>query len=365
MEGYGLKIIHCADLHLDSKMETNLTKEQAKERRYELLATFERMVDMGIAEGVSVILIVGDMFDTVQSNQKRLKARVLDKIKSTNEIDFLYLQGNHDKDNYFKELYEKPENLYFFSDQWNSYTYDEVVISGMEFGSGNKQKLYNNLILNENNINIVMMHGQVVNSGQHQRAEDIVLNELQDKYIDYLALGHIHKYQMDKLDYRGVYCYSGCLEGRGYDECGEKGFVLLDIIDGKIISEFRPIAKRQMHEIHIDITGVSEHNEIINGIHEMVEDISSSDYVKVVLEGQIEEDVDIDINYLSTKITGQFYTSKIEDKSEIKIDYMKYEHDLSLKGEFIRCVQELELTEQEKSKAIRMGIHALNGKEVI
>ena len=33
----------------------------------------------------------------------------------------------------------------------------------------------------------------------------------------------IHKYKKEKLDNRGVYCYSGCLEGRGFDECGEKG----------------------------------------------------------------------------------------------------------------------------------------------
>ena len=39
-----MKIIHCADLHLDSDMTSNLTKEKAKERRTELLVTFQRMI---------------------------------------------------------------------------------------------------------------------------------------------------------------------------------------------------------------------------------------------------------------------------------------------------------------------------------
>ena len=39
-----MKIIHCADLHLDSKMESNLDREAASMRRDELLDTFERMV---------------------------------------------------------------------------------------------------------------------------------------------------------------------------------------------------------------------------------------------------------------------------------------------------------------------------------
>lgn len=39
-----MKFIHCADLHLDSKMSANLDKERAKERRSEILDTFVRMV---------------------------------------------------------------------------------------------------------------------------------------------------------------------------------------------------------------------------------------------------------------------------------------------------------------------------------
>ena len=39
-----MKFIHCADIHLDSKMETNLSSQKAKERKKEILNTFERMV---------------------------------------------------------------------------------------------------------------------------------------------------------------------------------------------------------------------------------------------------------------------------------------------------------------------------------
>ena len=58
-----MKLIHCADLHLDSRMEANLTKEQARERRQELLGTFTRMVAYAAKEGVRAILIAGYLFD--------------------------------------------------------------------------------------------------------------------------------------------------------------------------------------------------------------------------------------------------------------------------------------------------------------
>ena len=39
-----MKILHCADIHLDSAMTANLDKDKARERRSELLASFKDMV---------------------------------------------------------------------------------------------------------------------------------------------------------------------------------------------------------------------------------------------------------------------------------------------------------------------------------
>lgn len=85
-----MKIIHCADLHLDSKMETNFSQEQAKQRRYEILNTFEIMIEYAVKNCIEVILIAGDMFDTPQNQQKTIKNRVIDAIRKANKIDFLY-----------------------------------------------------------------------------------------------------------------------------------------------------------------------------------------------------------------------------------------------------------------------------------
>ena len=63
-----MKIIHCADIHLDSKMSANLTKEKARERKTELLTTFQNMVAYGAEQGVAAIIIAGDLFDTKRFN---------------------------------------------------------------------------------------------------------------------------------------------------------------------------------------------------------------------------------------------------------------------------------------------------------
>ena len=52
-----MKILHCADIHLDSAMTANLDKDKARERRNELLASFKDMVGYAVKERIGVIII--------------------------------------------------------------------------------------------------------------------------------------------------------------------------------------------------------------------------------------------------------------------------------------------------------------------
>lgn len=358
-----MKIIHCADLHLDSKMETNFTTRQARERRYEILDTFERMIAYAHANDVAVIMIAGDMFDTPQAQQKTIKNRVLDAISGADQIDFLYLQGNHDHDEYFRQLEPKPANLKLFGDQWHSYRYDNIVISGREFSSTN-QNMDSPLALEKTDFNIVMLHGQVTNYIVDNKAQTINLAQFKNNFIDYLALGHIHQAHCEKLDSRGSWCYPGCLEGRGFDECGLKGFYLLEVIGANLTKEFVSLAKRTFHEIKVDVRGLIEAGAINQAVARQVENIAPGDIVKVVLTGAIEEETELDLDYLLHKLEREFYFAKLVNATTRKIDYGKYANDISLKGEFIRKVQALELSEEEKNQIIMMGINAIMAKEV-
>ena len=359
-----MKIIHCSDLHLDSKMETNLNKEKAKERKNEILLTFEKMVDFAKKNGVKVIIIAGDMFDKKNISVKAKKI-VKNQIILNPEIDFLYLKGNHDEINFIEEEEEIPSNLKLFNEkEWVTYKYGDIAVTGIEIGKQNNYNIYNSLILEKNDINIVVMHGQESQNDVKDKTEIINLKELKNKNIDYLALGHIHTFKQEKLDNRGIYCYSGCLEGRGFDECGEKGFVLLDIEDKQIKTQFIPIAKRTLHEINIDITGVTENYDIEQKIEEETNKISKDDLIKIVLKGKVEAGTTRDIDYLKKKYEDRFYCIKIYDETTLNIDYMKHQNDASLKGEFIRLVLEQDLTDEEKGKIINTGIRALLGEEV-
>ena len=361
-----MKIIHCSDLHLDSKMKSNLKDNRSKERRDEILRTYQNMVEYAKKNDVKIILIAGDMFDSKNITRKARNV-VLDSICANPQMDFIYLKGNHDEANFTEDLEAVPSNLKMFNNEkWTYYKYGKIVIAGIEFGGIGDYEIYNTLMLNKNDINIVTLHGQDVKYDQKDKTEIINIQQLKNKNIDYLALGHVHKFKQEKIDNRGIYCYSGCLEGRGFDECGEKGFVMLDIDEenSKINSTFIPFASRHLYEIDVDISNTLTNLEVEKEIDDKIKDIERQALIKIVLNGKVDINSERDVKYLEKKYDNMFYFAKIYDETTLKIDYMTYENDVSLKGEFIRLILKQDMSDEEKTKIITTGIKALSGEEV-
>lgn len=354
-----MKIIHCSDIHLDSRLESNLTAAQARERNAEVCAAFGRMVRYAVENGVEAVLIAGDLFDT-----RRVSARTADfvasQIRNAPGVDFYYLRGNHGEQNNAFDQMERPENFKTFGDRWTSYRRGDVVITGLELG-GNWESMYDSLVLNKADTNIVMLHGM---EATQPGPDEIAIPKLRGRNVDYLALGHIHSFKLEKLDNDGVFCYCGCLEGRGFDECGEKGFVLLNVENRQVKAEFIPFASRQLHEVQVDISDLTTVTELQSAMESASADIPSTHLVKFTLTGTFTPDTQKDLNFLKKLMEPRFWFVKIKDESRLKIDRESYEHDVSLKGEFIRMVLASDRSEEEKETIILCGLRALAGEEV-
>lgn len=354
-----MRLIHCSDLHLDSKMESNLSPRQARERSGEMLAAFVRMVEWAGDNGVRGILLAGDLFDTGRVTKKTADF-VVDTIRNAPEIDFYYLRGNHDEKDPLTGR-ELPGNLHLFGREWTTCRLEDVTITGLELDRENWESCYDSLKLAREDTNIVLLHGQV----STQPGEELIaLPRLRGKFIDYLALGHIHSYRADRLDDRGVWCYCGCLEGRGFDECGEKGFVLLDIREDGITHTFLPFAIRAVREVAVDISDCITLTQIHRAMEEASAGLREGDMVKFTLTGSYTPETQKDLNTLTELMAGRFWFVKVKDESRFRLDPAVYQYDASLKGQFIRLVMASNKTEEEKGRIICAGLQALAGEEV-
>ncbi len=352
-----MKLIHCADLHLDSPMESTLPPEKARARKAEILSTFANLVRLADESGVAAILIAGDLFDSTHITKKTEKY-VLDLISSHPNLYFFYLAGNHDRGNTLHELEDKPENLCLFDREWRSYRFGEVTITGSECPDPET------LSLAEADCNILLMHGQERAGRTAKSEDDIRFSALKNKHIDYLALGHLHSYRTAEIDQRCTACYAGCLEGRGFDECGQKGYVLLETAKGRINHRFVPFAQRTLHTVECSIEGFSSQLELENRLLSAVEAIPRKDLVKAVLTGSLPAEAQKDLAHLEAVLAERFWFAKVRDRSRLLIRPEDYQNDISLKGEFVRRVLASNLKDEEKERVIACGFRALLGEEV-
>ena len=358
-----MKFIHCADLHLDSKID-GLPSDKSKIRRDEILRTFECLCDYASVNSVSAVIIAGDMFDTARVTTKT-RDRVFNAIKKNFNVDFLYLSGNHDDENFISASETLPENLKVFGESWSNFRYGNVTISGVILNALNSRAIYDMLKLSEQEINIVCMHGQVAGYKSDEAAEIISIPRLKDKFIDYLALGHIHSYSKGDIDHRGKYAYSGCLDGRGFDELGDKGFVLIEVENEKLNTEFVNFSSRNLEVFEFNVEDFSEWYSASEQLFiEIKSAFKQTDLIKVVLKGSHKTDFYIDKDNLSNRLNEYFFFAKVYDRTELKVEPEDYLMDKSVRGEFVRAVWESDMSAEDKRKVILCGLNALKGEEI-
>lgn len=344
-----MKIIHSADIHLGSKIEAKLPKEKSEIRRAEVRQAFNKMVNYAILNEIKVILISGDLFDN-ERPLKRDKDFFYNVVKNNPDIDFIYLKGNHDTAE--SGINETVLNLKSFSDNWTTYLYDDVTISGIELLDYNKKEIINGLLLPQNNKNIVMMHGEVNK-----------IPKINEKNIDYLALGHIHTFSEVDFDIRGKCFYSGCLEGRGFDETGLKGFVVIDT--DKMSVEFIPNSVRVIEEFTIDISCAANTYEAYKIVKDNI--VTSPENICIInLCGEISFDELYLTEDIEAYLTNEYFFVYVKNYTTEKINFNKIAEEKTLKGEFVRVVlSNADYCQQQKEQIISVGLKAFNGQEVL
>ena len=346
-------LFHCADLHLDSVMDSRLPEQSAAQRRRELLQNFSELVSHADAAGAAGILIAGDLFDTDTPSPGAVRF-VTETIAAHPHMSFCMLRGNHDRAMVFRDL---PENLLFFPEHaYGCHTVGEVQVWGCEDTTAPLPQL------SPDRYNILMLHGQITDGTRGK--ELIPLRDFANRNIDYLALGHLHAYRQIQVDDRCICAYSGALEGRGFDEPGDHGYVHLEFSGGKCAVHFVPCAKRRLHTVSADLTDCRTHTDVQQAVQKALAGYAAEDLIKVQLCGRVPVDTPIDIPHLSTCFSPRFFFLTFENCTKPLLNTEDYRYDISLKGEFIRTVLDAGLPEELRDRVLLCGLQALAGEEI-
>ncbi len=360
-----IRILHAADLHLDSPFQA-LTREKAIQRRAEQRSLLTRVADAARVHRADIALFAGDLFDAEDIFSDT--GRVLVKALGDMAIPVFIAPGNHD---YYSPRsawagLELPENVHLFTTEaieCVSLPALGVRVWGTAFtGPGRTPPLAGFEAAKDGDLlDVLVVHGEVGVPGSRYGA--ITEDELRRSGMDYVALGHIHAASGLRRAGDTFYAWPGCPEGRGFDETGEKGVYLIELDAGRCEQEFLPMAARKYEIVTADVTDADP----LAAAEAALPPENAEDIVRLVLTGQT--DIPPDRTALQRTLEGRCFALDLQDRTTPRREIWSLRHEDSLRGLFLmrlwRRMQDADESERERIQlAARYGLAALeNGDE--
>ena len=362
-----MKLLHSADLHLDSPFEA-LGAGKAAMRRGEQRELLSRLAALAREERVDLVLLAGDLLDSdkpyFETGEELVRCLALMR------VPVFIAPGNHD---FYtpKSLWSRlklPDNVFLFTEnEMRRFDLPElgVRVYGAAFTDRHSGPLLRDFCAprQEGITNLLCLHGEL---GRADSPYDpITEEELSSSGIDYAALGHIHRASGLQRAGQTWYAWPGCPEGRGFDETGEKTVSLVTLEGESCTLETRSIALRHYETLRVDVTGTDP----LLAVHTSLPDETVSDIYRIVLTGETDDSPDL--RHLQEALGELFFELQLRDETHPRLSLWERAGDDSLRGLFLKKLHARyerardETERRQIEQAARWGLAALDRREEV
>ena len=348
-----MKLLHSADWHLDAPL-TGRTPEQAALLRKAALSLPDKIAELCRRENCDLMLLSGDLFDGPYTKES---VSAVKSALAEAGVPVFIAPGNHDPyrpdSPWVREIW--PENVRIFTQQ----AVQSVVLPDLDcriYGAA-FTKPYADGILEGFRANCDERYAIGIFHGDASQPDSpycpITTLQVQESGLDYLAMGHIHK--------GGQFCagstlcaWPGCPMGRGYDETGEKG-ALIVTLEGSAESRFVPLGLPRFYDKSCTT----------DALPSVLPPSPTIDFYRITLTG---ESGPVDMEELSRRFS---YIPNLEfrDRTVATLDIWGSAGQDTLEGLYFSLLhsameQQDEKTARQVLLAARISRQILNGQEV-
>ena len=364
-----IRILHSADLHLDSPFE-GLSHGKAAVRRVEQRRLLSRMAELAQREHVDLVLLSGDLLDSsctyLETGEELIRSL------QAMAVPVFIAPGNHDfysAHSPYARL-KLPQNVHIFTrPEIDCVPVDTlgvpVRVYGAAFTDTHSASLLDGLTAarEAGTLNIMCLHGEV--GAPDSQYDPISEAAIAASGMDYIALGHIHKASGLLRAGDCFYSWPGCPEGRGFDETGEKYVNIVELGDGGCTLEQVCIAKRRYELLTADVTG----SDPLIAVHTLLPDETVRDIYRITLTGETAQAPDLTRLYDS--LSELFFDLHIRDRTHIRRSVWERAGEDSLRGIFLMKLRALydsaadDESRERIEQAARWGLAALDNAEEV
>jgi DNA repair exonuclease SbcCD nuclease subunit len=265
-----MKLVHAADLHLDSALHGLARYESApaEEIRGATRRAFTNLVTLCLEERAALLVISGDLFDGDWRDISTglFFAAQLSKLCEAG-VKVVWIRGNHDAVSQIRRSVRLPAAVIeLAADRAETRVFEElgVAVHGRSFArrdvtedlaAGYPERVGGAL-------NVGLLHTALEGRSGHDRYAPCRVETLLNRGYEYWALGHVH--QREVVHAEPYVVFSGNLQGRHARELGEKGVTLVSFEGDRVVSvEARALDVVRWAELRLDVSPAHTFDDVL------------------------------------------------------------------------------------------------------
>lgn len=282
------KFIHAADLHIESpyKGVKSLNKKLGEALVQRGFEAYDQLIQTCIDEAIDFLLIAGDSFDS-ESGSLGAQYRFFSGLEKLHKhgINVYIICGNHDPLNRWAKNFQLPDNVFRFKAndiQQEVFSKEGKALASIYGVSYGEKEEFNGLAehfkrTDQNSFAIGMLHGMLSGKEGHTPYCPFTLDQLRASGMDYWALGHIHKREIIH-EKNPIAVYSGNIQGRHFNETGEKGCYLIGVERGTVTEQkFIQLSSIIFERSELDINDIENMDVLFAEIDTLKEGLLAKD----------------------------------------------------------------------------------------
>ncbi len=328
-----MKLVHAADLHLDSPL-SGLSKYEGapvEQIRGATRRALENLVELCTNERVDLLVIAGDLYDGDWRDYSTglFFNKQMSQLRAAG-VQVVWIRGNHDAaskltahlalpDNVRELSHKKPESFVLealgVAVHGQGFETREVTRDLSERYPEPKRDLFN----------IGLLHTALEGRAGHAPYAPCRLSDLIDRGYDYFALGHVHTREVPSE--KPWIVFPGNLQGRHARETGAKGATLVTVERERVVSvEHRALDAVRWYLANVDVSWENSLDGVLESVRRALtiavnESEGRLAAVRVAIEGasaaheacmQRSEQLLEEVRALTLDLPGEAWLEKVE-----------------------------------------------------
>lgn len=354
-----IKLLHAADLHLDSAF-SSLSPALSVQRRQEQRQCLRLLAQA--AQDCDLVLLAGDLFDSAHVYRDTLDA--LKECFAAISAPIFIAPGNHDYlaagSPYLTE--DWGSNVHIFTESAVRRVHLDALhcdVYGAAFTAPEMPSLPEGFRAEKTDgVSLMVLHSDLQPNSPYL---PLTGAQIAASGLDYLALGHVHLQQVHRFG-STVCAYSGCMMGRGFDECGQKGVLKVELSENDCRTQFVPIHSRKY-----EILSVAAGDDPLAAIRAALPPQTADDCYRILLTGESDA---VDVAALEQALSPSFFSVSVRDRTVPRQSLWAAGDEDTLRGHFLRNLkQQLDHadTQEEQQRIIlaaKLTLALMDGREV-